>query len=179
VALSQFTIWLAETPWSVALRESLYAYTWIGTAHLLALTLFVGTVWMVDLRLLGLAFRETALPRFSKAIFPWSLAGFVVIATSGLLLFYANPVRTYHSFWMRVKLLLILAAGLNAAIFHLRQRKGLLPRYPGLTGAISLMAWISAIAMGRLIAMSWFDCERGPPTFVAWFAQCSSLELEP
>ena len=55
--------WLAAQPGSIALHESLYAYTWIETAHVLGITLFVGTIAVGQpLRLLGVRVPSTWKP---------------------------------------------------------------------------------------------------------------------
>ena len=51
---TEFFAWMADTPWSVQLRESLYAWPFVESTHVLALGLFAGTAVMLDLRLLGL-----------------------------------------------------------------------------------------------------------------------------
>src|SRR5215469_13269334 len=92
--VTKFIIWLAATPWSVQLHESLYMYTYIETAHVIGIMLFVGTIAMVDLRLLGLAFRKTPISRMNARILPFTVVGFVLMTATGILLFYAIPMRT-------------------------------------------------------------------------------------
>ena len=101
--LERFVAWLADTPWSVALHESLYMYSITESAHVMAIMLFAGTIAMVDLRLLGVAFKETPASQMLARMLPWTVAGFVVLLITGLMLFYAIPVRTYHSLWFRIK----------------------------------------------------------------------------
>lgn len=112
--------WLAAQPGSVALHESLYAYTWIETAHVLGITLFAGTIAMVDLRLLGAAFSRTPISQMSGRVLPWTVAGFALMIATGLLLFYAIPVRSFHSLWFRMKLVMLLIAAINIFVFHAR-----------------------------------------------------------
>src|SRR5262245_13643533 len=68
--LSRFAVWLSQTTWSTELHESLYAYTWIETAHVIGITLFVGTIAMVDLRLLGWAWRTVPISQMTARILP-------------------------------------------------------------------------------------------------------------
>src|SRR5271169_5640009 len=119
-SMSKFAEWLADTPWSVALHESLYMYTFIETAHVIGITLFVGTIAMVDLRLLGLAFKGAPISQMNARMLPWTVAGFVLMFATGLALFYAIPVRTWHSVWFRAKVILMLIAAVNIWIFHYR-----------------------------------------------------------
>ena len=180
--ISRFTEWLAQTPWSIALHESLYAYTWIETAHVIGITLFVGTIAMVDLRLLGLAWRTVPVSQMSARILPWTVAGFVLMVITGLLLFYAIPIRSWHSVWFRAKVVLMLAAAVNIWIFHRRVERDralwddspIPPAGARVTAAISLGVWFAVIVLGRMIAYNWFDCDRPQSPFIYAAAGCST-----
>lgn len=180
MSLGAFCEWLASTSGSIALHESLYVYPLVESAHVLSLLLFVGTVAFVDLRLLGWTLREVPVSEVARRLLPFTIAGFVIAATTGALLFYAIPVRTYTSVFFRVKVLMLLAAAGNAWLFHLRtrgevpwDRDATPPRTARLTGAFSLLAWTVVIVAGRMIAYNWFDCDHQPqPDIVNWFAGC-------
>ena len=175
-----FCEWLARTEWSIALHESLYLYPLVETTHVLSLLLFVGTVSFVDLRLLGWVFRDVAVSEVTARLLPWTVIGFAVAALTGSLLFYAIPVRTYQSLFFRIKVVMLLAAGVNAALFQRATRRGGLawdrdpmpPARARVAGAVSLVAWATVIVMGRMIAYNWFDCDRPQPAFVTWAAGC-------
>ena len=171
---------LAAQPASIALHESLYAYTWIETAHVLGITLFVGTIAMVDLRLLGLAFRATPVSAMSGRILPWTLAGFVLMIATGLALFYAIPVRSYHSVWFRLKVVLMLLAAINIFVFHARVERdrakwdlaAVPPPGARLSAALSLSLWAGVVIGGRMMAYDWFDCDKPQPPLIATLASC-------
>jgi len=181
VSLLGFCEWLARSEWSIALHESLYLYPLVETTHVLALLLFVGTVSFVDLRLLGWVFRDVKVSEVTARLLPWTVAGFAISVVTGSLLFYAIPVRTYQSLFFRIKVVMLLAAGVNAALFRRATRGGALawdrdptpPLRARVAGAVSLVAWMTVIVMGRMIAYDWFDCDRQPqPGFVNWAAGC-------
>ena len=182
ISISAFLDWLAATPWSVALHESLYMYSFIETAHVIGITLFVGTIMMVDLRLLGVAFRDAPVSQMNAGILPWTIAGFVLMIATGLALFYAIPVRTWHSVWFRAKVLLMAAAAVNIWLFHRRVERDRArwdnaPRPPvsaRISAGFSLALWIGVIVMGRMIAYDWFDCEMSPPPLAAALAGCQA-----
>ena len=96
-------------------------YPIVESTHVLALLLFVGFAVMLDLRLLGLALTRVPVSdsRRSRCCRGPS-AGFVVMVITGVLLFYAIPVRTYQSVWFRAKVIFLILAGLNVWIFHTR-----------------------------------------------------------
>jgi uncharacterized membrane protein len=89
-------------------------YPWIESTHVLTLMLFAGTLIIVDLRLLGAAFREVPVSEMTRRMLPWTVAGFVIMVITGVLLFYAIPVRTYQSLWFRIKVVFLVIAGINA-----------------------------------------------------------------
>ena len=155
-------------------------YPLVETTHVLSLLLFVGTVNLVDLRLLGFLFRDVAVSEVTGRILPWTVGGFVIAAVTGALLFYAIPVRTYQSLFFRIKVVMLIVAGVNALLFH-RHANRSAPRWDHqarpplrvrLTGAVSLTAWATVIVMGRMIAYNWFDCDQPQPAFVSWAAGC-------
>jgi hypothetical protein len=180
--ISSFTVWLSNTPWSIALHESLYAYTAIEAAHVIAIMLFVGTIAMVDLRLLGVAWRDVPVSEMNRRILPWTIAGFAVLMVTGALLFYAIPVRTWHSLWFRGKMLLMIAAAINIWIFHVRVERNrdkwdagrTPPLGARIAALVSLAAWIGVIVLGRMIAYNWFDCDKHQSAFVYAAADCAS-----
>ena len=180
--LSRLALWLAGTQGSIALHESLYLYPLIESAHVIGITLFVGTIAMVDLRLLGRAFAGTPVSEMTGRILPWTVAGFAVMAITGVLLFYAIPVRTFHSVWFRLKVVLILAAAVNIWFFHRRvqrdreqwDRAAMPPLGARVCAAISLALWAAVVVAGRMIAYNWADCDRAQPAWIVWFAQCAS-----
>lgn len=113
--------------------------------------------------------------------FRQSVAGFAIMVVTGLLLFYSAPLRYYHNLFFRVKVLLLVVAGINVWLFHGRIHRAVAgwdldavpPRAARIAGAISLLVWAAIVVSGRLIAYNWFDCEIQPqPPFVNWASGC-------
>ena len=160
--------WLADTPWSIALHESIYGYPIIESLHVWALCLFVGLAVVLDVRLTGLGFKSVPVSDITKRILPWTIAGFVILVVSGVLLVYAIPVRSYQNIFFRVKLVLLVLAGINVWVFHSRvlfsvqqwDRDPLPPPRARFAGYASLVLWITIIFCGRMIAYNWFDCDK-------------------
>jgi hypothetical protein len=181
LSLLWFCEWLAGTAGSIALHESLYMYPLIESAHVLTLTLFIGTLAFVDLRLLGFAFAHVPVSEITSRLLPWTVAGFLIMMITGALLFYAIPVRTYQSLWFRIKVVALIVAGLNAWFFHRRVQRNrdtwdgspVPPRSARISAAASLACWGVVIVTGRMIAYNWFDCDHQPQSdFVNWAAGC-------
>ncbi|MBW2394863.1 MAG: hypothetical protein JRG95_11380 [Deltaproteobacteria bacterium] len=180
MSLLSFCEWLASTRWSIDLHESLYMYPLIETTHVLSLLLFVGTVLFVDLRLLGWTLRDVPVSEVVGRIIPWAVAGFGIVSLTGFLLFYAIPVRTYLSIFFRIKMIMLVVAGVSVWTFHRYMnrtaaawdRDPIPPPRARLAGAVSLLSWVTVIVTGRMIAYDWFDCDRGQSAFVSWAAGC-------
>jgi hypothetical protein len=178
-ALSQ---WLATTSGSTALRESTYMYPIVESTHVLTLCVFVGLASILDLRLMGLMLRRVAVSEVARRLLPWMGVGFAIMVVTGGLLFYAIPVRAYHSVWFRIKISLLVCAGLNAWVFHARIWRSVAawdldpvtPKPARVAGAASLLLWACIIVTGRMIAYNWFDCDKPQPPLVVWAAGCDA-----
>jgi len=179
-----FVEWLATTKWSIALHESLYLYPWIESSHVLFICFFFGTLIFVDLRLTGKVFGDLSIAEMNKKILPLTIIGFCLMSLTGLLLFYAIPIRNYQNIFFRIKIFLILFAGLNALFVHKRMAKeaknwdkdSLIPTTMKVSAVASLFVWSLVIISGRLIAYNWFDCDRQPQT--EWINFLTSCVVE-
>src|SRR5258708_29634047 len=118
MSLLPFCQWLAETTGSIALHDSLFICPLVESAHVLTLCLFLGLAIMFDLRLLGLTLVSVPMSEIRRRLGPWMVAGFAVMVITGVLLFYAIPVRAYQSIFFRIKAVALILAGLNAFVFH-------------------------------------------------------------
>ena len=180
----EFAVWLSETKWSIALHESLYLYPWIESTHVLSICLFFGTLLFVDLRLTGKVFSSLSVADMNRKVLPLTLFGFLVMSVTGLLLFYAIPVRNYQNIFFRIKILLIVIAGINAFFFHRRMSKeakvwdkdSSIPSSMKNRAITSLVLWSSVIISGRMIAYNWFDCDRQPQP--KWINTLTSCEVD-
>jgi hypothetical protein len=173
--------WLAGTPWSIALHESLYVWPLLESTHVLTLMLFAGTAIMLDLRLLGVANPGVPISEFTERLLPWTRGGFGMMVVTGALLFYATPVTYYESLFFRIKVIFLSIAALNIWYFHYRTERrltvadqtGTPPRAARAAAILSLVAWSGVIIAGRLVAYNWFACDLQPqPALVNWFSGC-------
>jgi hypothetical protein len=170
VTLLPLCEWLAGTSGSIALHQSLLMYPLLESAHVLTLCVFLGTAVMVDLRLLGLTLVGVPMSEIKRRLGPWMVGGFAVMVITGLSLFYAIPVRSYHSIFFRIKVVALVLAGLNAFVFHSRidrriaewDRDPVPPPAARRAGGRSLVLWAIIVVAGRMIAYSWFDCDKQP-----------------
>ena len=105
---------------------------------------------------------------------------------SGIVLFYAIPLRTYHNVFFRIKAVLLILAGLNAFVFHhgiyakvSHWDLAVPPRPARMTGLCSLLLWAAIVFSGRLIAYNWFDCSKPQSTVITSIAGCTPDMIDP
>lgn len=152
--------WLQNTEWGTGIRESTLLFPIIETAHVLGLSLSVGTVALLDLRLLGLGLKREPVSQVMGQLMPWSLSGFAIMFISGVLLFWSQAIKAYDSIFFRIKMLLLLFTLVNALVFQFTVYRSMAdwdqapvtPFRARLTGGISLALWIGIIAAGRTMA---------------------------
>jgi hypothetical protein len=170
--------------WSEALLGSLNFWGLLEGTHLLTLMLFAGTIMVVDLRLLGVAFKKTPVSIVSDRILPLTVGGMILMFMTGAALFFAKPIFYYHNIWFRLKLIFIILAMVNIAVFHFRVQRNQAawdraPRPPASARAsavVSLCAWVLVIVMGRFIAYNWFECGKPQPDFINAAQSCAASE---
>ena len=146
-----------------AMRQWLWLYPSVEIVHVVGIALLFGSIAVLDLRLLGLS-RSIPVKKLAGHVLPWTAGSFLLIVPSGLMMFVAHASDFISSPVFVVKMCLIMAAGMNAALFHAvtfrtadvwdseEMRKLPPPPSARLAGALSLLLWISVIACGRLLA---------------------------
>ena len=151
--------WVDAFPSSIAMRESIFAFPVLLTVHLVSLVMFAGLVMMMDLRLLGAAYRGTPFSEVQVRLFPWQMVSMVVTSIAGLLLFYSQPMRYFGKLLYWIKMGLIVLAGVNAMLFHFTTYRSIAkwdttspPLGAKVAGVLSLAMWACIVAFGRLTA---------------------------
>jgi len=144
-----------------AMRQWLWLYPSVEIVHITGIALLVGSIVILDLRLLGIS-RSLPLRRLPAHTLPWSAASFALIVPSGLAMFVAHANDLMGNPVFALKICLILLAGANAGIFHAGVFRGaaqwdvdvMPPLAARVAAAVSLLLWLSVIACGRLLAYS-------------------------
>ena len=146
-----------------AMRQWLWLYPAVEIVHIAGIGLLFGSIVVLDLRLLGLS-RSIPVRSLARHVLPWTAASFLLIVPSGLMMFTAHASDFIASPVFVVKMCLIMAAGLNAALFHAivfpsvgvwdaeEMRKLPPPPSARFSAAASLLIWACVIACGRLLA---------------------------
>ncbi len=141
------------------IRGSLLLFPLLESAHVIALALVFGTIAIIDLRLLGIASTERSFRRMASDILKWTWAAFALTALTGALMFLTNAGVYYHNFFFRTKMLLLVLAGINMAVFELTARRTVdswdkspsAPRSGKAVAVVSIVLWIGIVFMGRII----------------------------
>lgn len=142
-----------------AMRENLWLYPSVEIVHIVGFVILVGSVVMFDLRVLGLS-RQVSVRGLARHLLPWSLAALVLIIPTGLAMFAAHANDFISNRAFQLKMALLLAAGMNAAIFHTGPFRSVAQWDTGVAAppgarasvAVSIALWLSIIACGRLLA---------------------------
>ena len=142
-----------------AMRQWLWLYPAVEVVHIAGIALLVGSIVILDLRLLGMS-RSLPLRRLAAHILPWSAASFALIVPSGVAMFVAHATDLVGNPVFALKICLILLAGANAGILHAGAFRGaaqwdvevMPPPAARVAAAVSLLLWVSVIACGRLLA---------------------------
>src|ERR1700675_4275917 len=110
--------WLQNTAGSTAIRESIWFFPLLDAAHVWSLGLFLGSIAVFDLRLLGVGLRGEPVAEVARRLLPWTWAGYSLMAVSGGLVFWSEPIKCYQSSAFRIKMAAMFLAGINALVFH-------------------------------------------------------------
>ncbi len=153
---------LKATPLSLAISGSDTLFPLLECVHVAAVATVVGSIAIVDLRLIGVRARERDVNDLLRQLVPISLCAFVVAAITGALMFISKPDVYIANIFFTVKMVLLLIAGLNMLTFHLVFSRGLagagraarLPAPARVSGLLSLGFWIAIITCGRWIGFT-------------------------
>ena len=144
--------WLETTPIATFVTYSDYGFVIAVGVHLLGLGLSAGLIMWVDLRLLGVVLTAQPASAVYRQVAPWMLTGFTLMIGSGLALFAAYATTAYANVWFRLKVIALLLAAINAAVYHLWMSRG----QARATGICSLAIWTFVIFAGCMMSYTMF-----------------------
>jgi hypothetical protein len=143
-------------------RENGLLFPWLEVLHVLAISVVVGSIAIVDLRLIGAASTSYPISRLTKSMLPMTWIAFAFALLTGGLMFSSQPINYFENTAFRGKMLLLLAAGLNMAFFHLLTMRGIglwdrdapTPLAARIAGVMSILIWVLIVAFGRWIGFT-------------------------
>jgi hypothetical protein len=150
---------VAALPVSQVIGESLNLFSALDVIHVVGVLLLAGSIAVVDLRLLGLAFREVGLDAVQRQVLPITIIGALLTIPSGIGLFLPQAGRIWENPLLQAKLALLVLAALNIGYWHYNFSRHaqwssapVLPWQARFAGASSLLLWSATLVAGRLIA---------------------------
>ena len=160
--LVSFCTWLENTDLGMFISGSTWAFPTFESIHVFFLVIVVGTVAIVDLRLLGLASRDRSVSQLSNDVLPVTWGAFLGALITGSLLFSSRASHYLYNTQFRFKMICMALAGLNMLIFHFMTYRGVAgwddavttPRSARIAGALSLLFWICVVIFGRWIGFT-------------------------
>ena len=139
---------MAENP----LNVSPWTFPILEVTHIVSFAIAIGTVALVDFRLLGLAMQRQTPGRLTKDTGLWTVISLSTAIFSGLLMYSTDPDK----FYLNVSFLFKIACLLAAIVFHYTiHRKIALSDAPGgrgkLAACVSLALWVAVVFGGIFI----------------------------
>jgi hypothetical protein len=136
---------LNNTEWAFPLAECL---------HIVFFGVAIGTIAIVDLRLLGLAFPRKTAAKLAKDTGAYTLIGLTVTVFAGMALFLSDPLMYYYSPWFRFKSLALLVAILyNYTVHYKVASSSPAPVVGVVVGTISVLLWASVVMGGLFVGL--------------------------
>jgi hypothetical protein len=150
--------WLDQSTLAVYIRQSPLLFPAIEIAHIIGFIFLVGSAFLFDLRLLGVA-RKLSVKDVAAYVLPWSRRSLIVVVPTGFLLFISQAKALSTNGVFGLKLMLILLAFSNAGFFHWFTFRSVskwsqtqTPVPAKVAAVVSMMLWMLVITCGRLIA---------------------------
>ena len=161
-SLTKLMEWLQASSLAVFINKTAWAFTTIELVHVFAISLVIGTIAIVDLRLLGLASTKRPFTEIARPVLPLTWAAFGLAAITGSLLFMSKASDYFMTTTFQIKLLIMGLAAINMLIFEFITVKGVKewdgkpipPRAARFAGAISLTCWLLVFIFGRWTGFS-------------------------
>jgi hypothetical protein len=140
-----------------AFMNTAWGWPCIESLHYIALATLIGTVGLFDLRMLGFA-RSVPLPGLHKLV-PFGVFAYIANIVTGSLFFVSAPDQYAYNPAFQLKVLCMLIAGINVAVFYTTSAQTVRALQPDVTAPlhvkviafVSLASWIGVIVFGRLI----------------------------
>ncbi len=158
-SLQHFVDWLSQTPLSQTIQSVSWIIPTVQTIHILAIAGVIGSMVLLDLRVLGIAARTQSLSSVSHRLLPWVWCALIVLLLSGSVLITGEPGRSLVNLIFQVKMALVLLAAvltfflqrsLNATAATAEAYHA--PASAKAIAAISLVVWVTIVFAGRWIA---------------------------
>ncbi|HYM35651.1 MAG TPA: DUF6644 family protein [Steroidobacteraceae bacterium] len=157
MTLTNFWPWLEETSLAQRIGESWW-FPLLESIHVVAIVMVIGSILMVDLRLIGIAARSYTVSRMSKELVPWTWVAFAISVVTGVGLFITRAAHYVDNIAFQAKFVLLILAGINMALFHFGVFRTVNawdsatpPSIAKASAALSLVLWSGVVLAGRWV----------------------------
>ena len=135
------------------LNTNEWSFPLLEIIHIVGFAIAMGTIFMVDLRLIGIGMRRQLSSQLSKDLAPWTLGGLAAVLISGPLIFSSDPNMYMNNTSFQLKMGALLIAILYQYTIHRKVAfSDPSPMVGALTGIVSVALWVSVVAGGIFIA---------------------------
>ncbi|MEO8050264.1 MAG: DUF6644 family protein [Acidobacteriota bacterium] len=146
---------LAYDPSTNPLNNNDWAFPLLEIIHIASFAVAIGTITVVDLRLLGVGMRRQSSKQLLKDTTPWTLIGLAIVLMSGPMIFSSDPNMYLANPGFRFKMwALLIAIVYNYTIHSKVARSNPSPVLGALVGGVSLALWVSVVFGGLFIAFT-------------------------
>jgi hypothetical protein len=153
MTILQIMQWLEASPAASAMNGPEWAFPVVESLHFIGFAFLIGTIAIVDLRLLGLGMRRQPAAQLEADLRPWTWAGLAIMLITGPLMFSADATRYYVNPSFRIKITCLVIAILYNFTLHRMAARSQKPGVAGILAAcVSLVLWTSVLGAGRMIA---------------------------
>jgi hypothetical protein len=155
MTLLQLFKWFDATPISLVIRNSTYIFPVVEVLHLFGLTLLLGTITVIDMRMLGVGMRRQSVAQVAGQLAPWSIGAAALTILSGILLFLSEAMKCYGNAAFPYKMWFLLG---GIILYFAVQRRvtsatsRVSPATLKVVAVLSLILWYGVAVAGRAIA---------------------------
>jgi hypothetical protein len=145
--------WVDSSWLSLEIRASTWQFAVIEMIHLLGLTMLLGSLMVLNLRLFGVGMLRQKTSDLARDLNAWLVTGLALILGTGVLLFFGEPMKLFGSPSFLVKMgLLFLAIVLQFTLFRrVADSNGSSPGMDKFAATLSLLLWFGVGLAGRAI----------------------------
>ena len=145
--------WLVNSPWSHVMAAKEWVFPIVQSLHFIGFALLIGTIAMVDVRLLGIGMRRQTASELAADLSRWTTTGVAVMLTTGFLMFSTDALGYHYNPSFQFKMVCLMAALVYHFTVHRRALRADVPSSAAKAAAVvSLLLWAGVLAAGRMIA---------------------------
>jgi len=144
------------------IAESTWMFPTLETIHVIFLVTVLGSIFVVDLRMLGWTSNKFAVTKIAKDTLPWTWGAFIGAAITGTLLWISKAADYMHNPYFLLKMATMALAGLNMMYFHFMtwrtvehwDKDATMPVAVKVAAALSIILWLGVVFFGRAIGFT-------------------------